>query len=156
MILTWQARILELLCPQEAKRFAELGEAYASGYEAMYLRGFPELSDEVLSDEACREVIDVLNMFSAIKKAQPGWPASIPVERLKFNGFDGNSETKRFAFASYFCGLNGGRYKNLDRGDDFNSHEPMLGRYRRMLERRRLCEDKNNLTASDLERIASA
>jgi len=61
------------------------------------------------------------------------------------------------AYAQYYCGLGEGRYKELGLGSgDFNSHFPMLDRYRAMLAEWKRSADPARLMSDDIVRITSA
>ena len=68
-ILSNQYRILEKLCPDEADEFAEAREVVECGYEQDY-GGISQHIDKVpMSVEDCKEVVDILLMFSEMKYA---------------------------------------------------------------------------------------
>jgi uncharacterized protein YfbU (UPF0304 family) len=159
-ILSNQFRILEALYPEEAKNLAEQRIALERGYELHYdwLCEYIWDDDAVLTSEECREILDILTMFSSLQR---GYEAladrnSIEERRIRFRGFDGNSETAQMAYAEYYCGQDGGRYQDLNLGGDFNSHMPMLDIYRRMLAAWRASECTHDLTADDICRILTA
>jgi len=60
------------------------------------------------------------------------------------------------ACTRYYCNLDVGKYQELDRGDNFNSHRPMLDRYRQMLAEWKKSAKTYELTKDDTIRIASA
>lgn len=160
LILANQYRILEALYPDEAESYANRREAIENGYEMHYRWQAEHIydGDDVMTEEESREVLDILDMFAALKRSQSlvADDASVESWHLTFSGFDGNNETKQMAYARYFCGLNGGRYTELDRGDNFNSHMPSLERYRRQLREWRKSADPHSLTKEDVIRIAAA
>jgi len=82
--------------------------------------------------------------------------SGIEEQRIRFPGFDGNNETKQMACTRYYCNLDVGKYQELDRGDNFNSHRPMLDRYRQMLAEWKKSAKTYELTKDDTIRIASA
>jgi uncharacterized protein len=158
-MLVNQMRILEALYPDEAKSIAEQREALEAGYELHY-GGFAEhIYDEkdALSPEACREVLDILSMHRALKFGYDALKDKSGIEesRVTFVGFDGNNETTLMGYTRWFCDSDGGRFKELNRGDDFNSHDPMLANYRAMLTEWEKSKDKNRLTKDDIIRITS-
>ena len=159
-ILSNQLRILEALYPSEAQYHRQNREALESGYEFHY----PEATQHVYPEEytmtveECKEVINILTMFDHLRTAyeELGETAGIDKWAVEFSGFDGNNETKQMAYARYFCSLDGGRFQNLSKGDDFNSHRPVLGVYQRMLVQWRKSTNPHNLSKEDVKRIVSA
>jgi uncharacterized protein YfbU (UPF0304 family) len=135
-ILSNQYRILETLYPAEAASYARNREALDSGYELHYGWMAERIYDEddMLSEEDCREVMQILNMYLALKRSYEALQDKSGIEewQIKFSGFDGNNETTRLAYMRYL-NEEGEAYADLDRGDNFNSHMPSLDGYRRQL-----------------------
>lgn len=154
-ILSNQCRILELLDRENASHWTTAKEAIDSGYELEYSSLSKYIDSEVVTEEECREVFDILLMFDTLQHAYKNLPDKSGIEewRIKFAGFDGNNEVKQMAYARYYCNLDGGRFVNLDRGDNFNSHSPVLDRYRSMLSEWKKSEKKHELTKDDIARI---
>ena len=88
------------------------------------------------------EVVDILDMWSFIESAYTRLPqderAQIEVaaepfgKNVAFRGFDGNNESEHLGIARFLIG-------DLDRfdifkGRDLNSHAPIMGAYKRILE----------------------
>lgn len=133
-----QLRILEALYPDDAGYYANQRKALEDGYALHYDWMFEHLSDE-LSEEQCREVIDILEMFSEIAWGlqKLGEDDELKKHHLaEFPGFDGNNETQLMAYARYFV-VDLNRFEILKKSDYpyFNSHCPMLDTYRAMLAR---------------------
>ena len=142
LILANQFRILEHL--DQSEDWARLRKIVEEGYALQY-------------DDLSREVWDILNMFSMMKRAYENLP---PEERkeiqeyvVRFSGFDGNNEPERVRYTRFIVD-DLGRFSDLDRGDDFNSHMPSLATYRRMLPAWEASDDRHNLSKEDLMRIA--
>ena len=93
-------------------------------------------------------------MFEALKDA--GTVPGVDAWQVQFAGFDGNSETAQMGYAAYFCSLDRGRFTQLEKGDNFNSHAPSLARYRGQLEEWRACKNPNRLSVEDVKRVAGA
>lgn len=133
--LSNQYRILEALYPDEAEDLRHTREALESGYELAYPP--VNISEDGVTEEECREVVDILDMHRALHFSYGRLEDKKGIKEgdVRFRGFDGNNETKYLSYARYFCGLDGGgeRFKELDRGDGFNSHMPVVDMYRRML-----------------------
>ena len=134
LILANQYRILELLDEGKAPEHRKNREIVEEGFEGLYGRIYEAISEDTITEAECKEVADTLNMFSALKWsfAKLNDTSGIDESLIKFEGYDGNEETKFWSFAKFFCeGL--GRFRELDKGDDFNSHCPMRPAYNRML-----------------------
>jgi uncharacterized protein YfbU (UPF0304 family) len=161
-MLVNQMRILEALYPDEAKSIAEHRQALEEGYELHYNEFAQHICDDedTLSVEGCKEVLYILSMHQALKRAFDELPDKSGIEeyRVRFVGFDGNDrvEGTMMAYTRWSCDSHGGRFKDLDRGDDFNSHGRMLDSYRAMLKEWEKSKDKNRLTKDDIIRITSA
>jgi len=155
----YQLRILEALYPDEADSYAQHRTALEKGFTLHYDWMFEHLYDE-LSEQDCREVLDILDMYSAITHSVESLPADDELRKhhlAKFPGFDGNNETHHMAYARYFI-VDLDRYSEL-RQDDypyFNSHCPMLGRYREMLDRWRPLKPAFKLSRDQLATILGA
>lgn len=115
-------------------------KALQFGYEYHYGDVFDCLFDDVLSVEGCKEVLDVLEMyrgitFSYIKLQEGGRVESLIDDDIRFEGFDGNNETKQMSYARYFI-IDLDRYSEIQgyaQGYDYNSHCEKLPKYRAML-----------------------
>ena len=130
-----QLLILEKLYPEEADYYARNRKALENGYELHYSWLTENISDG-LSEEECKEVLDILDMYRSItfswQRLHEG--EELP-EKLKFRGFDGNNETALMSYVQYFV-IDLERFDELTYGEEhpyFNSHCPMLDKYRRML-----------------------
>lgn len=154
LILFNQYQILEKLDPAEyGKHCKEMCEILENGYTLDYQDLFANIYDEV-SQEICREVRDVLDMYRALKKAYTKLPeGTVTAADVAFHGFDGNEESKHFAYATFLIETQGKWEES--QGDPINSHWPMLGRYRRMLESWKESPNKWDLTVEDVKRIVS-
>jgi uncharacterized protein len=158
-ILSNQYQILALLDRENAEAHNHTREILDCGYELMYEWQIEQVYDDphIMSTEECREVLEILKMFSSLKSAYEALEdkSAIQDTLLRFSGFSGNDETKQMAFARFFC-QSRNAFAELDRGDDFNSHFPSLGTYRRQLEEFRKCRDQLNPSRDELVRIAEA
>jgi uncharacterized protein YfbU (UPF0304 family) len=100
--------------------------------------------DPDVSEEECREVVDILEMYRALKIAR---------RDITFPGFDGNNETEHFAYATFLIDIQNKWTESKQ--DPRNSHSPMLARYRSMLRSWKESADTAELTAEDTARILS-
>ncbi len=158
-ILSNQYHILDRSYPETEDFFREAQQAIEHGYEHEYGRLTQHIYDgqDVMTVVECHEVIDILDMFSALQRAYDALDdkAGIETHSVHFLGFDGNNEGKQMAYARYFCESDGRKFADLDHHDDFNSHMPTLGRYRAMLAvwKETL---KHELPKEDIIRVVSA
>jgi uncharacterized protein YfbU (UPF0304 family) len=138
LILSNQYKILEFLDRQNASDYASRRAIIESGYELHYEDSAQHISPEkhCLTEDDCREVIDILSMFRDLKQSYEALSDKGGVEpwSIEFRGFDSNHEARQLGYCRFFCDSDGGRFTELNRGDDFNSHAPILDAYRRMLE----------------------
>jgi uncharacterized protein YfbU (UPF0304 family) len=132
----YQLRILEALYPDEATDFVHKRTALEDGYALHYEWLTENLSDD-MSEEECREVLDILDMYRAITFSLGKLDENDPLRKhrlAKFHGFDGNNEGQLMAYVRYFI-MDLDRYDELKEGKlpSFNSHTPMLNTYQKML-----------------------
>ena len=113
---------------------------------------------ETLSAKECSEVVKILDMHRALKRSYEALADKSGIKEygIKFAGFDGNNETAQMAYARYFCKQDGGKFTELDRGDDFNSHSPELDVYRCMLEVWEKTGKSHELTREQILKILAA
>jgi uncharacterized protein len=154
-ILSNQYKMLERLDPDNADDYSYLRNIVDHGFEGDYedvLRGTYEEPD-TMSAVDCSYVGDVLQMYDMMQTAfKNGQQEGVELERLKFPGFDGNNETKFVAYAQHL--RSHGKWTFIDlRSEDFNSHSPTEGRYRRMLAAWKESKDEHQLSAADILRI---
>lgn len=136
IILSNQFRILEKLYPDEAEHFEQHRKALENGYELNY-GWIAEYYSAPMPRERCELVLDILQLYRCITNAfvrEHGRNEAIP-DNFRFDGFDGNEETDYYSYAKYLI-LDLQRYSELKYGQeypDYNSHCPMLPRYRSQL-----------------------
>jgi uncharacterized protein YfbU (UPF0304 family) len=150
LILSNQYRILQALYPAEKESLAAAREAVERGYELHYDRGAGHISEDVLTEEQCREVQDILRMFDLLQLCygQVADKSGIEARRIRFRGFD-TSDPVEGAYAAYARFFRGGR------GGDVEGQVPLLGTYRKMLAAWRASKDETRLTRDDLVRITT-
>jgi uncharacterized protein YfbU (UPF0304 family) len=155
-MLSNQYKILEALYPDEAKDYAHIRDAIESGYELEYEQIISYIYEEGLSEEECREIRAIMAMFSSLKASynQLEDKSGIDEWKITFRGFSGNDETLQMAYAQYL--RERGSFRDLERGDDFNSHFPALSGYRKKLSKWRDSENEHALSKDDIIRITSA
>lgn len=136
IFLANQLKILEALYPDEAKHLAVQRDALERGYELLYGGDYDYIydGDEKMSAEESLEVWDTMDMFDAIGRSMPTELDVSDYPVTKFAGYDGNSETKFMSFARFTVErLNRFEYVPMQKQGYWNSHMPMRGIYRRML-----------------------
>ena len=94
LILSNQYKILEELYPDEANIYRRHGKIVEEGYTLNYEEICTHIYDE-LSNKECREVLDILDMHSALRQSAQALTDE-PSISISFHGFDGNNETKQF------------------------------------------------------------
>jgi uncharacterized protein YfbU (UPF0304 family) len=136
LIIANQLKILEKLYPDEADYYSKHRTAVEHGYKLHYEWLVEHFYDEMSEDE-CREVLDILNMYRALRFSYDNLEdkSGIEEEDIRFKGFDGNNETSRHSYVRYFI-LELERFSELapeSPYSDFNTHYPVLEAYRKML-----------------------
>lgn len=155
----YQLRILEALYPEEADYYANHRTALEKGFMLHYDWMFENLYDE-LSEDECREVIDILDMYRAITFGLNKLKDDDELHNhhlAKFSGFDGNNESRQMAYTRYFI-VDLDRFSELKHSDypNFNSHCPMLDTYRRMLQKWKPLSNKFELSRNEITTVLGA
>jgi uncharacterized protein len=133
-ILANQFVLLEKLDPEQAEYYAESRDIIEHGYTIFYDEVLQSIYDEMPIAE-CRYVFDVLDMHMALRNSYDKLTdkGGVSEDDVRFRGFDGNNESKRYAFAE-FLKKTGKWAETLVGG--LNSHSMMtIQRYPKMLER---------------------
>jgi uncharacterized protein YfbU (UPF0304 family) len=129
-----QLRILEKLDPNNAEDYAESRDIIAHGYTIQYEDVFNEVFEEIDVEE-CKYVYDVLDMYRVLIHSYNALTEKkgLTPEDVRFQGFDGNNESKRHAFAEHL--RKQGKWTETLTGG-LNSHSMMtMSLYPRMLAR---------------------
>lgn len=160
-LLSNQMEILAKLKPLEAHTYERAALVLQRGYELEYQLFARHLNPDVLSDDECMEVLQILSMFDAMRRAreQLGHLGGIEEWQVIFRGFDGNHETTLMAYAQHVCDPKGAprRFESLGLGRvDFNSHSRMLSSYRRQLDVYRTVQNPAQLSEDEYRCIAAA
>lgn len=150
LILSNQYRILEALYPDEAEQFARHREIVESGYELAFDWIAEHIDNDPMSEEACEEVRDILDMYRRMGGSfeQLQDKSGIDPKDLKFEGFDGNNETGHLNFHEFLA-----KQGKWAESPPLNSHGPMLEMYQRMLEVFRPLKRKVPLDNADIRAI---
>lgn len=149
-----QYRILQAMHADDdylSKQYKRLEEIFERGYIDLYHEAFNDLWDE-LPPDVTEEVLQILDMHRAMLWSLGQNPSPKDVERVKFQGFDGNNESEQLGFAKFFT-RDGDKYQELQ---IFNSHHPTLQRYRKMLAEWDRMGRKPHLTKDQIESILDA
>ena len=157
IILSNQLKILEKLYPDEASYYANHRKAIEYGFKLHYSWVAELINDKEMSEEECKEVLDVLDMYRAITYSFKRIKDVIDIKPtdIEFHGYDGNTESEQFSYTNYFIN-DLGRFEELKPSSgypDFNSHWPMIEKYRRMLKVWKKYSDKNNLSEEQIEEL---
>lgn len=103
-MLSNQYRILEKLYPEEAEHHARAREVLEDGYELNYDWIAEHIAERPMSEDECKEDLDILDMFSALERSYARFaekPAGVDERDVRFHGFDGNHETEQLGYASF-------------------------------------------------------
>lgn len=131
LFLVNQYRILEKLYPDEAENLSRKRDVVSSGYSLDYNWLANDIEKDELSEEECKEMLDILSMHRALKSSCES--AGVDPKLVAFKGFDGNTETKQFAYTVYLLERCNSWDDLHNKGHDYNNHFPTLRRYRAML-----------------------
>jgi uncharacterized protein YfbU (UPF0304 family) len=146
------------LNPQDAQHYDHQREAIENGYEYHYSEVLGTITEDVLVEEDCQEVLDILHMFDVLEysASQMSPKPEIKDWQYTFRGFDGNNEPKQLRYAEWFC--TDGRYAAFEARmpNGFNSHSRVLDTYRRQLQVYRDLGEPLTVTKEQLEAVAAA
>jgi uncharacterized protein len=155
-VLANQYRILEKLDPDGG--WGRRLKVVEGGFELQY-----DFEDSnVLTEEDCGEVGDILNLFRVLRYSYRDLPDAekkgIEPRELKFSGFDGNDPKEgRYLAYTRFLWDDGQFTESKDDGSDGgNSHSPMLEVYRRMVAAHQGSKVFSEPTREDIVRILEA
>lgn len=130
-ILANQYQLLELMDPENKTHYEKVRNILERGYEFLYDDEACPIYQDTFSFEEGKLVVDILDMFRGItvslKKIED--QSGLPLDRLKFDGFDGNNEGKYMLFAEFFCEKLK-RFEEITKNlASFNSHTRRLQEY---------------------------
>jgi uncharacterized protein YfbU (UPF0304 family) len=152
LLLANQYHVLSLLEQSNSAHYEKMQEALENGYESYYEDEIFRWIFDGLSVSECALVIDAMDMYSAIQRSYDALDDKAEIEegRTKFPGFDGNHETAYMGYARFVVEKEG-RFRFLKPyKEDFNSHTPMLDRYRRMIDNWKLTSNHYELTQEEI------
>lgn len=141
LILVNQCRILKELEADASEQYEDYERILLKGFSFEYYEVFSELYEE-LSYADCSEVLDILQMFQALKvsyeKLSHEEQQGLNRRHIAFQGFDYSDqrESGMALYADYLFTQE--RFQGLEDdakeySDDGNSHFPKLAMYQRML-----------------------
>ncbi|WP_394248299.1 YfbU family protein [Vibrio profundi] len=158
LILSNQYHLMSQMDPENSAKYQRLQTIVERGYE-LQMR---ELNKEFgcLSEVECREIIDIMEMYHAMQESNKMLTDSerldVDQRRLQFLGFDIATEAQAVNYVRFLVDSEG-LYPQFDKADHhFNSHVPMLEKYRRMLTTWRNCPRQYHLCATELSQIFNA
>ena len=130
--------------------------AIETGFEGAYYWYGDELNTETLHENDCAEVINILEMFSALKYSYDFLEdkSGIDQKSIEFLGFSGNDETLYMLFAQFM--RDEGKWDLLKWDHGGNSHVPLLPRYSKMIEVWDDLGRKPHLSKDDLLKVVNA
>ncbi len=160
-MLANQYLILEKLYPENADHYERARAVLEEGFELNYDDYIPHIYERTMSEDACKEVLDILDMFSALERSYrqlPEKPAGVSEHDVTFLGFDGNHETEQLGYARFLIEKEGKWQELAGHGDHLNSHGPFLDSYRRMLRvwQELPTEEKYDLSADNIQQTVAA
>jgi len=143
-----------------AKYYANHRKAVEYGFKLHYSWIAEHIDDDEMSEEECKEVLNVLDMHRAITYSfnRIKDQTDLTVDDVRFRGYDGNNETRQFSYTNYFI-TDLGRFDELKfdaEYPDFNSHCPMVEKYRRMLVIWESYPDKFDLSEEQIKELLEA
>lgn len=157
LIISNQMRILAALYDDEREYLDRMRVAIDSGYALHYSQVAQHIDEDEFSEDECREVLDVLSMFRALRN---GYEQIAEDDRegirdrvVEFAGFD-NKEGASLYYSRWLAST--GSFDDIVPEGGLDSHSPVLDMYRRMLQEWEASEDKFSLDRQDLVRISNA
>lgn len=139
LVLANQYEMLAALEPDLADDYRDLARQVRSWWPLESLapvRWMSETREDALTLEDQGLVLDVLELFDALQRADSeGKVGAEHGNAVAFPGFCGNYEGKFLGFLEWLRDHERFRYVRLRDPEDANAHMPMLGLYRRMLDK---------------------
>lgn len=158
LILSNQYYLMSKMDPTNAEKYSRLQTIVERGY-GLQIR---ELDKDFgcITEAECREIIDIMEMYHAMQESNNLLNAtdksSVDQRRLNFLGFDIATEAQQVNYVRFLTNSEG-LYPQFDNNEhQFNSHVPMLEKYRRMLATWRECPRQYHLCPTELLQIFNA
>lgn len=158
LILSNQYLIMSQLSPESAEKYRRLQTIVECGYSLQMLELEKDFGS--ISEESCRQVIDIMEMYHALQESYnisgPSQCHDVDSRRLQFWGFDAATETHLMHYVRFLTD-NEGLYPQFEKAQHhFNSQTPMLEKYQRMLVSWHLCPRQYHLCAAEMNKIINA
>ncbi len=157
-----QYLILRHLDQKEPEHWDKLIRILEAGYEYEYGQ-LTESFSEPMGEDECREVVDILDMYSALQASRKALGTNgADLKELPFPGFDGNDRTEcqYMGYARFL--VKDRRFEHVvQSASGFNSHSPRLRQYRDMLKIWMALEpgvetgQRHGLTREQIQRISN-
>jgi len=161
IVLINQYQILKRLGSDNSSHYEELIEILESGYEIFYSIIGEQVSEEMSTSEGAL-VLDILSIYGLIEAYKRDNRNDAEIgdhDWSSFRGFDGNNETRYMAFTRFLVDKQGKFAEQARRKketDDFNSHMPLLDKYRKMVEVWRGIQPPHDLSRDQILAILNA
>jgi uncharacterized protein YfbU (UPF0304 family) len=160
VLLINQYRILAALDKDNSDHYEELIGILENGYEIFYSMLDQWISDDMPTEEG-KFVLDTLDLYRAIENTKRSTKNSELMSHpyALFRGFDGNNETEYMGFCRFLIEKQGKfqeQQQYLIENDNFNSHSPMIDKYKRMLAAAGSVVDIWDMSADDAIKILAA
>jgi uncharacterized protein YfbU (UPF0304 family) len=160
IILINQYRILSKLEPESADHYEELIHILEHGYEIFYPKIDELVSEDIPTAEGVLvlEILDLYRMIEDHKSQHPGDEVSKHPWGT-FSGFDGNNEGDYLGFTRFLIEKQS-KYQEQQKyskaKDGFNSHMPVVDKYKKMLKKWESKKRSMQLSKSDVLEILDA
>lgn len=162
VILINQYQMLKHLDPDAAEHYDEFIEILQKGYTPLYPQIWLPLDESELSEDQCRFVLDVLNLYRIIEKYQDANPQDQDIREHtwgRFRGFDETNESKYLSFARFLLRKQR-KFEEFARHagntDNFTSDGPTLSKYRNMVAAWKAQGKEGDLSREKILRILEA
>ncbi|HEX2908142.1 MAG TPA: YfbU family protein [Phototrophicaceae bacterium] len=136
--------------------YHKMKEVIDCGYELNYdwISDYVYDGDIVMSEADCHEVIDTLAMFDSLQQSFEKLTDKTGIDptSIKFEGYDGNNESKYGNYAQFLMERDG-KFGEVLHREGFDSHFPMRSRYNQMRQRWDESQNKPFLSKDDILRI---
>ena len=156
LIISNQYKMMTMLDPDNAERYRRLQTIVERGF-GLQMRELDRDFGE-LSEQTCRTVIDVMEMYHALQVSYGNMEDKHGVDerRVQFLGFDAATEARYLSYVRFMVNTEG-RYTHFDSGTHgFNSQTPMWDKYLRMLKIWQACPRQDHLSAVEISQILNA
>lgn len=157
LMLYNQYEIIKRLDPEQAEGCEINQEILENGFQYDYDRLVSWVSDETPED-VYRFVWNTFELFRALhdsyRTLSPDERNQIEERDITFAGFDGNEETKYYAYAGFVL-KKLKRYEEIYNGGKviLNSHCSMVYRYEKMINQWKQMNSKRQLSLEDIQSI---